>query len=971
MDEKAGASRGLVLEAFAQMPNLDYLFWVCPVNFTADDFVQSAFSVMAFDKEYMDGLTPKGVFGSNKVLFIHRSALLPRLQVRTARVEDNDDLIPIIQQANPSMLDGQNSYFLAELIDAQDASNSIAVGLQGRDIQGMLATSLDVNMSLIMKIFDIDAYPDLVIKADQLPPPAPLVIAVVGDLRILNAQAVEIATAHQNCLFVNAEKMLLPGEESKEEHLSLQGYISSANANHGDPALQAVVLWGFPRSEAETSLYKHAILNEFDVILELNNVSEEAEEDDEDDFLQSHLDGLEALREICFNNNNSFEPFSRKVTWKKVTYEKDNYQTNRPEDLQKFMSSLSGCLEDRKQRVEATRAINNEKPPKANGFAITALCLYEEFHSRAIDLVKYAFERQPSLDYCLYMVPCQEGSNMLTHCFNYVSTRAGVSFDQSLYIIHRAYFYALEFIDVQRLSVKVLQDAYSFLQPVKQIPRQDIIDSMQRGIEENDVDLADNPAEVTFTILLNRRIVGLIVFSRRMLSSDDVTWYRGHYHLDETVSLSRHRLKAQYMMTHFLIDTVFSSLNRLLLSDVMRLCRKTVFYHHCDKLDAPPKEVLESFVLLRPRRKPQGALGDTVKRPKHSNLHLLGPDSPLFCIVKHHLSHRKDIVAKRVVIAGGSSHSFAFLETICSVQDVYFPNVYMVLSIPPPPMKDDSESSEESKHDEEYSGCLSLQDVDFPTTEELWCMGYRHRINILRGHLTDIDRENRAVVLSDELVLEYDYLLISTYSQDNSCRRIPSLSGVHPAKCADAGIFALGNPAADLLALSYVKKRAVNRAESVVICGQGVKVLAAAEGLIRSGIEPSKIACVIEEPGYALEGCGEVGLSKLVAQSAQVAGITDVYFRAGVSEVSLSRTGFLQSVDLHEIQGTTIVSKHEKDRIPPPAGIPCTALLVASGAEYQSCERDVFAAINDCGLVFDGGLVVDLVSTFTVVAHCC
>jgi hypothetical protein len=42
-----------------------------------------------------------------------------------------------------------------------------------------------------------------------------------------------------------------------------------------------------------------------------------------------------------------------------------------------------------------------------------------------------------------------------------------------------------------------------------------------------------------------------------------------------------------------------------------------------------------------------------------------------------------------------------------------------------------------------------------------------------------------------------------------------------------------------------------------------------------------------------------------------------------------------------------------------PSHLSCIALLMCGSKEYQSCEKDIFSAINDCGLVFDGGLVVD------------
>jgi NADH dehydrogenase FAD-containing subunit len=40
-------------------------------------------------------------------------------------------------------------------------------------------------------------------------------------------------------------------------------------------------------------------------------------------------------------------------------------------------------------------------------------------------------------------------------------------------------------------------------------------------------------------------------------------------------------------------------------------------------------------------------------------------------------------------------------------------------------------------------------------------MGLAHRVTIVKGRLTDIDRDNRAIVISDEIVVEYDLLVLA------------------------------------------------------------------------------------------------------------------------------------------------------------------------------------------------------------------
>jgi hypothetical protein len=201
----------------------------------------------------------------------------------------------------------------------------------------------------------------------------------------------------------------------------------------------------------------------------------------------------------------------------------------------------------------------------------------------------------------------------------------------------------------------------------------------------------------------------------------------------------------------------------------------------------------------------------------------------------------------------------------------------------------------------------------------------------------------------------------------------------------------LGNASADLLAISWVKKRAQNRNEPVLISGTALKVLTATEGLLRAGIDPQKIVCLISESDEMIEGCSDMTQTALIAQSPVLAGVKQVYWRSSVSEVTLSRTGFIHSVDIQEVAAPVRTDNpsdplnrpvsansnnsynlgEEKNNInnnneyAVPSHLTCIGLLLCAGREFQSCERDIFAAINDCGLVFDGGLVVDKVRGIT------
>ena len=82
-----------------------------------------------------------------------------------------------------------------------------------------------------------------------------------------------------------------------------------------------------------------------------------------------------------------------------------------------------------------------------------------------------------------------------------------------------------------------------------------------------------------------------------------------------------------------------------------------------------------------------------------------------------------------------------------------------------------------------------------------------------------------------------------------------------------------------------------------------------------------------------------------------------VYWGHHVNDVNLSANGFLQNVQL-ERKARQI--DMDEDGLSPRSHqvtVSCTALLLCHSTHLP--DKDVFTAINESGLVFDGGLVVD------------
>jgi len=875
----------LIRNAFAQCNQVDYFVWLCPRAVRLSMWMEEAFSEVdleapasssasAAEEEEKGGESqqqqeqmqadPDSLLKGYKLLYLKRSNFLPKLLVRPARVEDNDDLLPVLRRSNPAVVEGQDDFFLADLIQAQDERNRFFVGVNKNTPVGMLATSLDVNVSLITKIFDIEAFPDLIFAKEKRPHPAPLVIGVTGDLRAINERAMAAIASATGCLYVDAEVLSnLPVQEEKDisersdeddnRYAMLvvdvfRDYIAGLVATSTDEApIPAILITGFPRTDAESNVIAQGMMS-FDMILELKNSAEGVEVDEDDAFIHSHVDATEALFSF-FKLAGNDKALS---TWQRISLG----ASSDPCEVE-FSNALIGVLEARARDIEAMKILDAEQPPKANAFAITVFCLSQEFESRGDDLLRMAFEEHPSLAYCMFMVSNSAAPTTLTSSMIATKLRTGVSFDQTLFVMHKEALLAHELIKVQRLlqdNVPLLEE---FLSPLLPTERDAILTACLNGVRNNDVDVKDNPPEICFSVTMENDIVGVIALSRKILGNDDITWLRCNYEIDENlVNFERYRARNQAVVTQFLISPVFSKWTRFIFREVMRKYLKTLLFHQNARDITPPAELMDEMLPALPRKRIQPAPKTSIPYIERPTSDAPANDCPLFFITKRLLSQQKITVSKRIVIIGGGSSCFAVLEKLCFSPHLNFPNISLIMDLPPASFRikgarevADGILGEEMNRFcdyEAYMGCLSIQDADDMTQQELYASGFAHRTTLVRGRLTDIDRENKAIVISDEVVTEYDLLIIASGTKDTSSKKFPATAGLHPVLCAARGIFGLGDAFADDSALRWVKKQDKAKA-AVVVYGSGLTVLGVVGSLLNQGIVTRRITVVISD----------------------------------------------------------------------------------------------------------------------------
>uniref|UniRef100_A0A8B9Q937 Cilia and flagella associated protein 61 n=1 Tax=Apteryx owenii TaxID=8824 RepID=A0A8B9Q937_APTOW len=92
------------------------------------------------------------------LLGCHRHQYCPQLYVRKARLEDHDDLLPILTCHSETLKEIYGDYFLADLLETQDEENQAVVGEDGGTAVGFMSLCSQVNISLLHECFDLGPF---------------------------------------------------------------------------------------------------------------------------------------------------------------------------------------------------------------------------------------------------------------------------------------------------------------------------------------------------------------------------------------------------------------------------------------------------------------------------------------------------------------------------------------------------------------------------------------------------------------------------------------------------------------------------------------------------------------------------------------------------------------------------------------------------------------------------------------------
>ncbi|KAL6486664.1 hypothetical protein MHYP_G00060560 [Metynnis hypsauchen] len=143
-----GSAKEIVRTVFSAITELEYICLLTPYRSCLEPALVGIFEPMPCVKE-----------GVQCAAFVcHRHNYCPRLHVRIARVEDHDDLTVLLPEQTKALAGSYGPYFLAELIEAQDEMNHVAVCENEGTAVGFMSVSGDINLELLNQCFELGPF---------------------------------------------------------------------------------------------------------------------------------------------------------------------------------------------------------------------------------------------------------------------------------------------------------------------------------------------------------------------------------------------------------------------------------------------------------------------------------------------------------------------------------------------------------------------------------------------------------------------------------------------------------------------------------------------------------------------------------------------------------------------------------------------------------------------------------------------
>ncbi|NXK92481.1 CFA61 protein, partial [Formicarius rufipectus] len=580
----------------------------------------------------------------------------------------------------------------------------------------------------------------------------------------------------------------------------------------------------------------------------------------------------------------------------------------------------------------------------SNAFSIRLFCIDEQYETRSLDFLHYAFEIFPDKDLCVILVPHHVPEFPLLQSFvravPFCTSRLG----RELYVFHRAGL--LTSFNVRKATTNDLLGVKTLIETLSLSER---IWNDSKAFTEARRDPDEMPVHA-FIAEVSDQIVGVSVIRDEM----DIEYIRSHYNIEDFIHFDYHQKEEHGHLCHFVLNPVFHRYTKHFLKEILRLAHKSALYYPIypqyveGKFQNPCAHSLTSALhSMAPVRR---------RRQIVYPLQELGVNAPAEHISKDQLSYSlnhtnrklvlesKVSINTRIVVVGASDVGISFLETLIFWPHLKFNNLTMI-SAHGLPGKDPPGS----KRRRFLINSHCFNDEDYAQ------MSLCSWVNVVVGKMTGINRAAKYVIVSKEKKVPYDYLVLCTGQNYQALAptgaditEVPTNSQVmrswpqrHTGK-VPSNHFTLNDDQDCLWAVQWLEKNLVRSRGNVIVYGNTIDIYTTVEALLSLGIDGSRIHVVQPPPGSAVPCLPSAELEGAVQGALSRAGVA--VHRDGV----LAQWG--EGSDPERITWAAFTTATH------PLTLPCAAFF---NFAYRTVDYETFKAVNDACLVFDGRLVID------------
>jgi len=837
----------------------------------------------------------------------HRFAHCPVLYIRSARVEDHDDLMPIFNKHNTELTAKYGDFFLSELIEAEDEDyKSIVADVDGTAI-GFMNISTDVDLDVLEKCFELEPF---------------------------------------NGLKQYRRKEITKKEVPDEKHGARRGTPKSRptteisiTVNTDDPSTPSSLVVGSP---THMSASHETLRSASSVTSSSDRKGKSPLSKGLHRTRQKSAKAAEKAASVKMEKTSALshdQDIKRPVSEMTLPSMEREGQQEKQETKDDDTAARSSKGEYARSDKEANVTFETELVHSA--LCIQLFCIDEKYEMRSLDFLPKVFELFPEKEFCIMTIPHTVPEFSLLQSFKRATPKPESTLSQDLYVFRRSGL--LSSIVVRKCQADDRKGIEVLTKIIK--GREFLISDVQKFL---DTRRDEDGTEIRCYIA---ECLGQIIGVAVLRQEQDIEFIRAHYNIEDFIYFNHHQREEHGHLNHFVINPAFSHYTRHFLKEMLRLSKKSCLYYPLFRsledaqVEKPHSLVtcLNELVPIRVRRQivyPLDKLG--INAPSERILRKQEGGYSLYHMNRKLTLEPKVVINVRIVVVGASDVAISCLDTLVNCPHLCFNNLTLVSSNG---LEEHSAASMSTLLSKSF--CFSKAEYEamvLPT----W-------VNVIDGKMIKIDRVNKKVILSNEKEVPYDHLLLCTGQQFQlpvpTGADIASLVTTSEAKQKKQpkvfkghlpqNVFRVNDTADTKAAFEWVESNIVKTEGKVLIYGATLEAYNFIHGLLQAGVSGEQIIFV--QPPFNEVSCfNNKKVEQLVYRALEEKGV-DVY-----EDCTLARWN--DGAEKAQLKCATFTTNAK------PVRVDCQAFFCF---QEKQVDYDAFKAINDSCLVYDGRLVID------------